>query len=229
MSTQTEATSTWRDPVCGMTVADGGPHHFVYAGQEYHFCCQRCKERFSADPEQFLNKSQQEPGHGSHTIEAPAQPAAPGAIYICPMCPDVRQVGPGVCPSCGMALEPEQITLEADDDSELRDMSRRFWICAVLTLPLFVIAMGAMVPGFNELLPRHISRWLEFGLATPVVVWGGWPFFQRGWQSIVNRHPNMFTLIALGTGVAYLFSVAAILFPELFPASFRDASGHVDL
>jgi len=212
-----------------MNVADGGPHYFAYAGQEYHFCCQRCRDRFSADPEQFLNKPQEERAHGPDSTNAQAKPVAPGAVYICPMCPEVRKVGPGACPSCGMALEPEQITLETEDDGELRDMSRRFWICAALTLPLFVIAMGSMFGGFNDLVPRNLSRWLEFGLATPVVLWGGWPFFQRGWQSIVNRHPNMFTLIALGTGVAYLFSVAAVLFPQLFPASFRDAAGHVDL
>jgi Cu+-exporting ATPase len=229
MTSQIEETTTCRDPVCGMSVAAGGPHHFVHAGQDYYFCCRRCLDRFSADPESFLNKPEDLGADGPGTADPVSRSAASGASYICPMCPEVRNIGPGVCPSCGMALEPEQITLEEEDNSELRDMSRRFIICAILTLPLFVIAMGAMFSGFNDLVPRNLSRWLEFGLATPVVLWGGWPFFERGWQSIINRHPNMFTLIALGTGVAYLFSVVAAFFPQLFPASFRDASGHVDL
>jgi Cu+-exporting ATPase len=153
------------------------------------------------------------------------------AIHICPMCPEVRNAGPGVCPSCGMALEPETVTLEEEDagNPELEDMSRRFWISLALALPVFLIAMGGMIPGFHEILPRGMSRWAEFLLATPVVLWAGWPFFVRGWQSLANRHPNMFTLIALGTGVAYGYSVIAVLFPGLFPASFRDEDGQVDL
>ena len=155
---------------------------------------------------------------------------AVAAVHICPMCPEVRNEGPGVCPSCGMALEPETVTLEeAEENPELRDMSRRFRISLFLTFPVFVIAMGGMIPGFHDLLPRAVSRWLEFLLATPVVLWAGWPFFLRGWQSVVNRSPNMFTLIALGTGVAWAYSVVAVLFPQLFPASFRGADGQVDL
>ena len=153
------------------------------------------------------------------------------AFHICPMCPGVRNAGPGVCPSCGMALEPETIALteEREDNPEQVDMSHRFLIGLVLTIPLFVIAMGSMFSGFHEILPRNTSRWLEFGLSTPVVLWAGWPFFVRGWQSLVNRSPNMFTLIALGTGVAYFYSVVAVLFPALFPASFRSEDGQVDL
>jgi Cu+-exporting ATPase len=128
-----------------------------------------------------------------------------------------------------MALEPEAVTLEEEDNSELKEMSRRFAVCALLTVPVFIVAMGSMFPGFHEFLPRGTGHWIEFLLATPVVLWGGWPFFQRGWQSIVNRHPNMFTLIALGTGVAYLYSLVAVLFPGLFPGSFRHADGTVDL
>ena len=147
------------------------------------------------------------------------------------MCPEVRNIGPGVCPSCGMALEPETVTLEEEheENPELRDMSRRLLIALVLTLPVFVIAMGGMFPGFQELVPRGNSRWLEFLFSTPVVLWAGWPFFVRGWQSVINRHPNMFTLIALGTGVAYLYSTVALFFPGLFPPSFRSASGEVEL
>jgi len=147
------------------------------------------------------------------------------------MCPEVRNDGPGVCPSCGMALEPETVTLDEkqEENPELRDMSRRFLVALVLTLPVFVIAMGGMLPGFHEYLPRGNSRWLEFMFSTPVVLWAGWPFFVRGWQSVLNRHPNMFTLIALGTGVAYVYSTVALFFPGLFPPSFRSASDEVEL
>ena len=147
------------------------------------------------------------------------------------MCPEVRNEGPGVCPSCGMALEPETVTLEKEEQEnpELADMTRRFLVGLVLTVPVFIIAMGGMVPGFHDFLPRSTAQWLEFVFSTPVVLWAGWPFFVRGWQSLVNRHPNMFTLIALGTGVAYTYSVVALFFPGLFPASFRESSGAVDL
>lgn len=147
------------------------------------------------------------------------------------MCPEVRNEGPGVCPSCGMALEPETVTLEEEErkNPELADMTRRFLVGLVLTVPVFIIAMGGMVPGFHEFLPRSTAQWLEFVFSSPVVLWAGWPFFVRGWQSLVNRHPNMFTLIALGTGVAYVYSVVALFFPGLFPASFRGSGGAVDL
>jgi Cu+-exporting ATPase len=153
------------------------------------------------------------------------------AIHICPMCPEVRNEGPGICPSCGMALEPETITLAEEDQGnpELEDMTRRFLIALALSVPVFVIAMGGMLPGFHELLPRNTARWLEFLLSTPVVLWAGWPFFVRGWQSLANRHPNMFTLIALGTGVAYGYSLVALFFPGVFPPSFREADGQVGL
>lgn len=218
-----------RDPVCGMKVSADGPHHFVFEGRDFHFCCQRCRDRFSADPAQFLlRQNSDEPGRPSPAHQTP-DAAVASAIHICPMCPEVRKTGPGVCPLCGMALEPETVTLEEEDNSELENMSRRLIICAFLTVPVFVIAMGGMFPWFHEYLPRGYARWIEFVLATPVVLWGGWPFFERGWQSVVNRHPNMFTLIALGTGVAYLYSLVAVLFPNLFPASFRDTDGNVDL
>ena len=214
------------DPVCGMSVSADSPHHIFHDGADYFFCCQRCRDRFSQDPEQFLN---QPPPGENQAMPGKGVPVSADANYICPMCPEVSNIGPGICPSCGMALEPEEITLGEEDQSELRDMTRRFVICAALTLPLFIIAMGGMSAGFNELLSRDSGRWLELGLASPVVLWGGWPFFQRGWQSIVNRHPNMFTLIALGTGFAFLFSLVAVLLPGAFPPAFKDASGHVGL
>ena len=153
------------------------------------------------------------------------------AVYICPMCPEVRNDGPGICPSCGMALEPETITLDQGEQGnpELQDMSRRFLIGLIFTVPVFVIAMGGMVPGFHGLLSHRVSGWLEFALSTPVVLWAGWPFFVRGWQSLLNRRPNMFTLIALGTGVAYVYSVVAVLLPGVFPDSFRGSDGQVGL
>jgi len=218
-----------RDPVCGMKVSADGPHHFVFKGRDFHFCCQRCRDRFSADPAQFLLRQNSDvSGRPSQAHETP-EAASASAIHICPMCPEVRNTGPGVCPLCGMALEPETVTLEEEDNSELENMSRRLIICALLTVPVFVIAMSGMFPWFHEYLPRGYAHWIEFVLATPVVLWGGWPFFERGWQSVVNRHPNMFTLIALGTGVAYLYSLVAVLAPNLFPASFRDTAGNVDL
>ena len=215
------------DPVCGMNVSADSPHHFVHDGQDFYFCCARCLDRFSADPQQFLQQDE-ESGCRERSQQAAAIVSA-SAIHICPMCPEVRNVGPGVCPSCGMALEPEAVTLEEEDNSELKAMSRRFIVCILLTIPVFIVAMGGMIAGFHDYLPRGTSRWVEFLLATPVVLWGGWPFFTRGWQSIVNRHPNMFTLIALGTGVAYLYSLVAVLFPGLFPGTFRDTDGNVDL
>ena len=149
--------------------------------------------------------------------------------YTCPMHPEIERDAPGDCPVCGMALEPVTITIEEQENPELTDMSRRFWLSAALTLPLLIVAMGGMIPGvsLDWIGSPRVLAWLELTLATPVVLWGGWPFFQRGWASIRNRHLNMFTLIALGTGVAYIYSVIATVAPDLFPAAFRDASGRV--
>jgi Cu+-exporting ATPase len=149
--------------------------------------------------------------------------------YTCPMHPEIERDAPGDCPVCGMALEPVTITIEEQENPELTDMSRRFWLSAALTLPLLIVAMGGMIPGvsLDWIGSPRVLAWLELTLATPVVLWGGWPFFQRGWASIKNRHLNMFTLIALGTGVAYIYSVIATVAPDLFPAAFRDASGRV--
>ena len=156
----------------------------------------------------------------------PEMPVAATRVeYTCPMHPEIVRPGPGNCPICGMALEPRTVTAQEEDNPELRDMTRRFWISLALTAPLLVIAMGHMLPGMPMLLPEGRQPWIELLLATPVVLWGGAPFFQRGWTSIVNRSTNMFTLIAMGTGVAYLFSLVATVFPQIFPASFREMGG----
>jgi Cu+-exporting ATPase len=200
-----------RDPVCGMQVADEGPHRFAHGGTTYHFCNSRCLERFRADPDAFLGDAPR-----------PA-PAAPGVRYTCPMHPEVEQDGPGDCPLCGMALEPLEISAEEEESAELVDMRRRFRVSALLTLPVFVIAMSEMWR------PLHGAFWVwaQLVLATPVVLWGGRPFFERGWASFVSRRLNMFTLIALGTGAAYGYSLVAALAPGLFPESQRGHGGAV--
>ena len=161
----------------------------------------------------------------------PAAPAVPSVKteYVCPMHPEIVRDEPGSCPICGMALEPRTVTLDEEVNPELVDMTRRFWICVILTAPIFFLAMSDMIPGqpIQRLLPSKLLNWLQFIFATPVVLWGGWPFFQRGWASIVNRSPNMFTLIAIGVGTAYVYSLAATLFPAAFPESFRGHGGEV--
>jgi P-type Cu+ transporter len=209
------AVATAIDPVCGMRVdpATAG-HRAAYHGQDYFFCSGRCRERFEAEPEKFLQPKQVEPA-------APA-----GAIYTCPMHPEVRQFGPGSCPICGMALEPEQVSLDDAPDPELADMMRRFWIALVLTLPVFVIEMGSHL-GLMHLVPPGWSNWISLALSTPVVLWAGAPFFVRGWRSVLSGHLNMFTLIAMGTGVAWVYSVVGTLAPQWFPPAFRDMHGVV--
>ncbi|KWV58900.1 haloacid dehalogenase [Bradyrhizobium macuxiense] len=203
------------DPVCGMKVNPAtAKHRFNHNGEDYFFCSGRCRERFEAEPEKFLKPREPEP------------PAPAGTIYTCPMHPEVRQVGPGSCPICGMALEPEQVSLDDGPDPELIDMVRRFWIGLALTVPVFVLEMGSHL-GLMHLVPQTWSNWISFVLATPVVLWAGAPFFVRGWQSLMTRNLNMFTLIAMGTGVAYLYSVVATLAPQLFPPAFRDMHGAV--
>jgi Cu+-exporting ATPase len=203
------------DPVCGMRVdPQTAKHRLAYKGQDYFFCSGRCRERFEAEPDKFLQPK-------------PPEPAAPaGTIYTCPMHPEVKQVGPGSCPICGMALEPEQVSLDDPSDPELIDMTRRFWIALALTIPVFVIEMGGHL-GLMHLLPANRSNWISFALATPVVLWAGAPFFARGWRSLVTRNLNMFTLIAMGTGVAWAYSVVATLAPQTFPPAFRDMHGEV--
>ncbi len=203
------------DPVCGMGVdPQTASRRFAYRGQPYFFCSARCRERFEAEPEKFLRPKSPEPA------------AKPGAIYTCPMHPEVKQVGPGACPICGMALEPEQVSLDHRPDPELIDMTRRFWIALALALPVFVIEMGGHL-GLMHMVSPIWSNWISFALATPVVLWAGAPFFVRGWRSLVTGNLNMFTLIAMGTGVAWLYSVVAAFAPQLFPSAFRGTHGAV--
>ncbi|MBC9175970.1 heavy metal translocating P-type ATPase [Pseudoroseomonas ludipueritiae] len=209
-----------RDPVCGMAVDPAKtPHHAQHHGTAFHFCSAGCKSKFEADPGKYLK---------AEKVAAPTA-AEKAAIYTCPMHPEIRQQGPGSCPICGMALEPLEITAEAAPNAELADMTRRFWIGLVLTLPILVLEMGAHIPGLgiHHLVPPRVSVWVQFLLGTPVVLWAGWPFFVRGWQSFRNRSLNMFSLIALGTGAAYLYSLVATFAPGVFPEGFRGMDGTV--
>ncbi|HEX6641627.1 MAG TPA: HAD-IC family P-type ATPase, partial [Thermoanaerobaculia bacterium] len=244
------------DPVCGMTV---DPAHAAGSSRigdrTFYFCSTACKQKFNADPAAYIGGERPEP-----------KAAAPGAKYVCPMDPEVRQDKPGACPKCGMALEPEMVTAPAtktewtcpmhpeivrdapgncpicgmaleprtvtldEDNPELEDMTRRFWVSTALTVPLVIFAMLRHVPAAHDLLGHTLLQWapwIELALATPVVLWGGWPFFERAWASVVNRHLNMFSLIGLGVAVAFVYSVIATVAPNLFPPSFRDAMGHV--
>ena len=239
------------DPVCGMSVAADSRHRLEHQGTTYRFCCAGCVEKFRADPGRFLEGASVEPHHaaGEHTCpmhpevlqEGPGdcpdcgmalEPAAPAGFatqWTCPMDPEIVRDEPGDCPICGMALEPMTVTAEAPENPELIDMTRRFRISLAFGVPLVVIAMAPMlgVGGFDRLLSPRARHWLELALATPVVLWCGWPFFQRAWRSLVNRSLNMFTLIGLGVGVAYGYSLVATVAPEIFPASFRGAGGSV--
>ena len=244
------------DPVCGMTVTPASEHHYAYKNSDYWFCCSGCQNKFAADPEQYLNPPE---------VQEPASEPTDSTDYICPMCPEVRQQGPGACPSCGMALEPEALQLPAtrteytcpmhpeivqdepgscpkcgmaleprtitieEKNEELIDMTRRFWVSSLLALPVFVLAM--MTDMAPSLLPSGVSiqtvQWIEFLLATPVVIWGGWPFFVRGVQSVISWNLNMFTLIGLGVSVAWIYSTTALLLPGIFPAVMLHADGTV--
>jgi Cu+-exporting ATPase len=204
-----------KDPVCGMTV---DPHTAKYRaeheGHTYYFCAERCRTKFVADPAAYL------------TERKPA-PVVEGAIYTCPMHPQIRQVGPGACPICGMALEPETISSDTGPNPELADMTRRFWIGLALTLPVFALEMGGHLADLHSTLGQQTSNWIQLLLATPVVLWAGWPFFERGWSSLKTRNLNMFTLIAMGTGIAWIYSIVGTLWPSLFPASLRGHDGAV--
>jgi len=208
------------DPVCGMAVDPAtSKHRAEHGGQTFHFCSAGCRTKFVADPERYLG--------GPDSAGRRAEPVMPGAVYTCPMHPQIRQIGPGSCPICGMALEPEVPTGEAGPNPELIDFTRRFWIGLALTAPVLVLEMGGHLLGLDHLVERGTSNWLQLLFGTPVVLWAGWPFFVRGWRSVANRSLNMFTLIALGTGVAWLFSVAATAAPGLFPPAFRGPDGSV--
>jgi P-type Cu+ transporter len=208
-----------RDPVCGMLVdPHATPHRLQHAGRPYYFCSAGCRAKFVADPTKYLARSEM-------TAPAPAVPE--GAIYTCPMHPQIRQVGPGSCPICGMALEPDLVTATSGLNPELVDMKRRFWVALVLALPVVVLEMGGHLANLHMIVGPKWSNWMQFLFATPVVLWAGWPFFVRGWQSLLTRNLNMFTLIAMGTGVAWLYSVVAVLFPAIFPPAFRGPDGAV--
>ncbi len=206
---------TVKDVVCGMDVERANAKHSaMHAGQRYLFCSAGCKTKFVADPQKYLSPK-------------PAKPVAapPGAIYTCPMHPEIRQVGPGPCPICGMALEPEEVTADAGPNEELLDMKRRFWIALILTAPVFALEMSGHLFNLHGWIGAQTSNWVQFALATPVVLWAGWPFFVRAGQSFLTRNLNMFTLIAIGTGVAWVYSVVATVAPGLFPPAFRGMDG----
>ena len=189
-------------------------HVFEHNHRTYHFCSAGCRTKFAGDPERYL-------------APKPRQDDVPeGTIYTCPMHPEIRQVGPGSCPICGMALEPDVVTLDDAPNHELADMTRRFWIGLALAAPVIILDMGAHLVGHSLIDPK-LSGWIQLAFATPVVLWAGWPFFVRGWQSLQTRNLNMFTLIAMGTGVAYLYSLVATLAPQVFPAAFRGHDGSV--
>nr|WP_037445941.1 heavy metal translocating P-type ATPase [Skermanella stibiiresistens] len=220
--------ATVKDPVCGMTVDPEQTEYQARHGNEaFHFCSARCRDKFAADPEQYLK-----PAAKPAAPEQAGHPAPkPGVIYTCPMHPEIRQEGPGTCPICGMALEPVTGGVEGEPNPELVDMTRRFWIGTALTVPLVLLELGAHLPGLglHTLISPQTSLWLQFLLATPVVLWAGWLLLERGWRSFVNRSLNMFSLIALGVGVAYLFSLVATFLPGIFPVGFRNAEGLVSV
>src|SRR5579872_6410820 len=198
------------DPVCGMTVNTSTHLRTEYHGQTYYFCAPGCLAKFQADPERFLHP------------EPPPPPSAAemDAIYTCPMHPEVRQKGPGACPLCGMALEPAMVTLDEGPNPELVDMSRRLWIAIAFGLPVMAYAMWTMVRGGHGA-GGGLANWLQLAAATPVVCYAGAPFFVRAWQSVLNRSPSMFTLIGIGVGAAFGYSVVATIAPQVFPEGFR--------
>ena len=251
----TPASQEVLDPVCGMTITPADSAGQVeHKGQTYYFCAESCLERFREDPEQYLEPPAErptDPSTAERDYTCPMDPEVrqkgPGSCpkcgmalepvfagpqtatkWTCPMHPEIVRSEPGSCPICGMALEPMTVTIE-ENNPELREMARRFWVSVALTVPLVAVAMGNMLPGrpLEGVLSHAVMRWTELVLATPVVVWGGWPFFVRGWQSVVHRSLHMVTLIALGVGVAYAYSVVATLAPGIFPASFHHAVGEV--
>src|SRR4029079_12112534 len=206
-----------KDPVCGMDVdPHTAKHRAEHGGRTYYFCSSGCRSKFTADPQKYLARD-----------EAAPKPVAPGTIYTCPMHPQIRQIGPGSCPICGMALEPVEVTADQGPNPELVDMQHRFWVALALTVPVFLLEMGNHLLGFDHLIGGARSNWVQLILATPVVLWAGAPFFERGYRSVRTRNLNMFTLIALGTGAAYAYSVVATLLPNAFPVALRAHDGSV--
>ncbi len=230
---------THTDVVCGMDVLPDTPYFTTYHEKKYYFCSKDCLDKFEKNPQSYTERpGEEKPVHCTtgcdislHTTSNTAHLTHDGTttIYTCPMHPEVQQKGPGSCPKCGMALEPMVAQANEGENQELNDMNRRFWISALLSIPLFIVAMTAdLMP---SLLPSWLSmktvQWISFFLATPVVLWGGWPFFVRGWNSIKSWNLNMFTLISLGVSVAWVYSVIALFFPQLFPASMHMDAGLV--
>jgi len=208
-----------KDPVCGMSVDPATSKYRAQAGGATHvFCSRKCRETFVAEPERYLKPDASAP---------PPKSAQTGTIYTCPMHPQIRRVGPGNCPICGMTLEPVTVTGDEGPSAELTDMTRRFWIALALAVPVIALEMGGHLTDLHMRLSAEISNWIQLVLATPVVLWAGWPFFERAWASLVNRNLNMFTLIAMGTGVAWAYSVVATVAPGLFPPAFREMEGAV--
>jgi Cu+-exporting ATPase len=204
-----QGAKTAKDPVCGMSVDPATPHHAKHNGEVYHFCSAGCRTKFVAQPEHYLADSPR-----------PAPNAAPGAIWTCPMHPEIRREGPGTCPICGMALEPEEPSLDDAPNPELVDFSRRVWVAGALTIPLLVVSMLPEMLGIH-LLPAAISPWVQLALTVPIVLWAGWPFFERGWMSLRTGNLNMFTLVSIGVGAAFLYSLVATVAPGIFPVTFR--------
>jgi Cu+-exporting ATPase len=233
-----QLTSLVKDPVCGMDVDPAASEHRAqHAGQTYYFCSGHCRARFEADPDAYLSTppapaSDHRQGHQAHGSGPQHSSAAePGEVteWTCPMHPEIRRPGPGSCPICGMGLEPVTVTADTGPSPELADMTRRFWVAVVLSIPVFVLGMGGdLFPGMHDVISEKASAWIQLVLATPVVLWAGWPFFERGWTSVRTLKLNMFTLIAMGTGVAWLFSVVATVAPGIFPDTYR-MDGVVDV
>ena len=228
-----EESARVRDPVCGMEIDPAATtHHSEFGGRRFWFCSAGCKAKFEAAPEGYAASAAEDPGaakgdHARHH-QTVSKTLPDGTVWTCPMHPEIRRDGPGSCPICGMALEPVVATAETGPSPELKDMTRRFWIGLVLAVPVFLLEMGShLVPALHHLVPAPVSIWVQMILATPVVLWAGWPFFQRGWASLVNHSLNMFTLIAMGTGVSWAYSMVAALAPSLFPEAFRAADGTV--
>lgn len=218
-----------KDPVCGMTVDPAAtPHHLIHDGQDIAFCSAGCRAKFAADPARYLGQGA---AGGDAVVGGDRVTAASAAtVWTCPMHPQVRQDHPGACPICGMALEPAIASADTGPSPELTDMTRRFIVALILALPVFVLEMGShMIPALHHLVPMHMSVWIQLVLATPVVLWAGYPFFQRGWASVRSGNLNMFTLIAMGTGVAWGYSMVAALAPQIFPREFRAADGSVSV
>jgi Cu+-exporting ATPase len=224
----TSTPSRVKDPVCGMDVdPTTSEHHLVHDGTTYYFCSGQCRNKFDLAPDAYLSPATGHPtghGHGGNAATPP-----PGTEWTCPMHPEILRPGPGSCPICGMALEPVMVTADSGPSPELADMTRRFWVGVALSIPVVILGMGGdLVPAIHDAISPRASAWVQLVLATPVVLWAGWPFFVRGWTSVRTLKLNMFTLIAMGTGVAWLFSVVATLAPDLFPEAFR-MDGAVDV